>query len=512
MREAVSTVLFEEAETTTEHMMTGGRVPRRCAIRTRMALVIAVAIAVTGCDDGNDGPISVSAIGGEPALRNPNRKLLDAPSAFLMEMAAQGLVRFEASGQIEPALAQRWIVSDDGLRYTFRLARTTWSDGKKVTADQVVARLKAATTAGSRNPLKPLLGAVEEMVAMTDDVFEISLKSPRPNFLQLLAQPEMSIMRNGIGTGPYRALRRRDGAIVLALPPNAEGEDDSAPQPRIRLRGERAALAVARFETGRADVVIGGTAGDLPIARAAQTPAPALRFDPVAGLLGLTFLHQDGPLATAAVRDALSKAIDRSPLVASLGVPGLQPRDTLLPPGLSEVPQPAAPLWSGRPLLERQATAARTITAFAGPEPIRLRVAMPPGAGYRPMFAHLRRNWRQIGVIAEAVAWNAPADLQLVDHVAPVTMASWYLRSFTCKTSAVCSPAADVAMDAARIAIDRQTRSEALAQADQLLRDAIPFIPLTAPVRWSLVSPRLTGFQPNPFGRHAAGELIARRR
>ena len=79
-------------------------------------------------------------------------------------------------------------------------------------------------------------------------------------------------------------------------------------------------------------------------------------------------------------------------------------------------------------------------------------------------------------------------------------------------TCAVCSPAADVAMDAARIAPDRQTRSEALAQADQLLRDAIPFIPLTAPVRWSLVSPRLTGFQPNPFGRHAAGELIARRR
>jgi hypothetical protein len=34
-------------------------------------------------------------------------------------------------------------------------------------------------------------------------------------------------------------------------------------------------------------------------------------------------------------------------------------------------------------------------------------------------------------------------------------------------------------------------------------------VPIAAPVRWSLVSPRLTGFRRNVFGRHAPGELIA---
>ena len=53
--------------------------------------------------------------------------------------------------------------------------------------------------------------------------------------------------------------------------------------------------------------------------------------------------------------------------------------------------------------------------------------------------------------------------------------------------------------------------SGALQPQDILLTDAVPFISLTAPVRWSLVSPRLTGFRTNMFGRHFAGTLVAAR-
>ena len=51
-----------------------------------------------------------------------------------------------------------------------------------------------------------------------------------------------------------------------------------------------------------------------------------------------------------------------------------------------------------------------------------------------------------------------------------------------------------------------------LATAAGILAGLTPFIPLTAPVRWSLVGPRLNGFRPNQFGRHPAGELIAETR
>ncbi len=64
-------------------------------------------------------------------------------------------------------------------------------------------------------------------------------------------------------------------------------------------------------------------------------------------------------------------------------------------------------------------------------------------------------------------------------------------------------------MQAARIAPTPANRQALLANADRILTDAVPFIALTAPVRWSLVSPRLTGFRTNGFARHNLGELIA---
>ena len=201
--------------------------------------LLGAALALAGCGEPSTGPVTVSAIGAPPArLLNPNLNRLDPASAFLNETAAQGLVRFDSAGEIEPALAQSWIVSDDGLRYTFRLRRTTWPDGGRVTAEQVAARLRAAVSRASRNPLKPVLGAIGDVEAMTDEVLEISLAGPRPNFLQLLAQPEMAILVDGRGTGPYRIEDGEAGALRLASPA-ADDEEDSGPGlPEILLRGE----------------------------------------------------------------------------------------------------------------------------------------------------------------------------------------------------------------------------------------------------------------------------------
>ncbi len=470
---------------------------------------IAAAFALAGCGERDDGPIAVSAIGAPPRLVNPNLERIDAPTAFLIEATAQGLVQFDAAGEIEPALAQSWIVSDDGRRYTFRLRRTLWAGGEPVTAQQVVARLRAALSRASRNRLKPVLGAIEDVVAMTDSVLEISLRGPRPNFLQLLAHPDMAIVLSGQGTGPYRIAEAGPSGARLTLP---RGEDETGPEmPDILLRGEAAALAVARFAEDGAELVVGGNVGDLPVARAADLPGARLVFDPVAGLFGLAFTGGEGPLGDPAIRRALAMAVDRQALAAALDVPRLAPRTGLVSPGVQELPAPAQPDWAGAPLPMRRELAARAI-AELGPEArVRLRVAMPEGPGYRLVFAYLRRDWRLIGVEAERVAAGAPADLRFVDEVAPANLASWYLRHFSCDVSRICDAAADQALLAARLAARPAERNAQFAVADRTLTDLVPFIPLTAPVRWSLVSPRLTGFRPNMFARHPAGELIAER-
>lgn len=469
--------------------------------------LLAAALLLAGCGEEESGPVAVSAIGASPRIVNPNREPIDAPSAILMETAAQGLVRFDSGGEIEPALAQRWIVSDDGLRYTFRLGKAAWEGGDRVTAEQAVDRLRAAAAPVSRNPLKPILGAVDEIVGMTDDVLEISLKSPRPNFLQLLAQPEMAIVRAGRGSGPYAAERRPDGSVGLALPRKEEDDGDRAPP--LVLRGEPAAAAVARFGSGQADLVLGGTLADLPLARRAGTPAAQLRFDPAGGLFGLAFTAAEGRFARVEARQALAMAIDRPGLAAALGVPGLQARQSLLPPGVEGLAQVSAPAWIRDPFPARRVRAAALLREVAGESGrLQVRVALPEGPGMKLLFARLRRDWAAVGIEAVRAPPGAAADLRLVDEVAPAGLASWYLRHFSCRASPVCDPAADEMMAAARIAPDAATRRGLLANADRILAGLGPFIPLTGPVRWSLVAPRLTGFRPNAFGRHPVGELI----
>ncbi len=476
-----------------------------------LRLALAGALLAAGCDSPSSGPVTVAAIGASPRLLNPNLEPLDPPSAFLIEAVAQGLVRFDATGEIEPALAQSWIVSDDGLRYTFRIRRTHWSDGARVTAEQVAARLRAAISRPSRNPFKPVLMAIDDIVAMTDEVLEIQLHGPRPNFLQLLAQPELAVLLNGRGTGPYSVLPGGNAPARLQPVQGEDAADDGEEdaQPALLLWGQRASVAVTRFVDGEVELVTGGTVGDLAIARAARLPRNSLVFDRATGLFGLAFANADGPLADPQVRRALAMAIDRDAIAAALDASDFAVQTALVPGGVTELPQPVVPDWADAPPPMRRELASRAIAALSRDAPLTLRVAMSDAPGHRLIFAHLRRDWRRIGVEAVRVAPGADADLRLIDAVAPANLGAWYLRQFSCEASPVCDADADAALARARAASTAEERQAALAEADRALAAITPFIAIGAPIRWSLVSRRLTGFRPNLFARHPASELIA---
>jgi len=186
----------------------------------------------------------------------------------------------------------------------------------------------------------------------------------------------------------------------------------------------------------------------------------------------------------------------------------MQPRATLLPAGVENISGPAAPAWTALPLPARRALAVHVLSGAGGAGRLRVSVALTEGPGFRLLFALLRRDWASVGVEAVRAAPGRPADLRLVDEVAPISLASWYLRHFSCDAARICDPTADAALESARTAATPDLRRAFLIQADGSLAAAQPFIPLAAPLRWSLVSPRLVGFRPTLFGRHPAGELL----
>lgn len=473
-------------------------------------MIAVMAGAGTSCGRRADvGAVVVSVIGDAPALPGRSRADLNTGDRLLTDSLAEGLVRFDASGQIEAGIAERWIVIDDGRSYIFRLRNARWADGSPVRAGDVVPLLRRQIAASSTNSVTPYLTAVESIVEMTPEVIEIELARPRPDLLKLFAQPEMALLRprGGGGAGPFRQrAATRDGALLTpALDPDRDPDEDApTPEENVQLRGERAALAILRFVERRSDLVTGGTIGDWPILQAANPAPPNVRIDPAAGLFGVAVVRREGFLADAANRAAIAQAIDRADLTGSIS-PDWPARETILPEQLDSAAPPSSPGWATIPVEQRTAAAARQVAAWRATHGVpALRLALPGGPGGTLLWARLARDLYAIGVRPLRVAADDPAaDLRLIDRVAPYDNARWYLA----EACVACSDDAMAAIEAARLADTLPARAQATARADQLLAQDVAFIPIARPFRWSLVALRLRQWQPNPRAWHPLNRL-----
>ena len=485
----------------------GMRLPvirRACAA----ASLFLAALSAGACQRASEGDANVVVIGDVPKVVDPAAGPLTAGQSVLLANVAQGLVRFDASGQIVPGLAERWNVTDDGLSYIFRLQSAEWPDGRKITAQQVARQLRRELGSRSKNAIRDTLGAIDEIVPMTDRVIEIRLKAPRPHLLQLLAQPEFAIVRETYGSGPFQ-VEEGGEANSLDLVRTVTGEDEEViEREEVTLSGRPASAAVQAFLKKDTDMVLGGTFSDLPYARVEGMPRNALRFDPAAGLFGLVPARPSGPAADVELRRLLSQAIDRQGLIDALNVPGLLPRATLLEPGLDGLAPPVAPQWTAIPIIDRSADlTARANRLFGSLERPTLRIALPDGPGAKIMLSRLASDWAVLGIKVEATATGQAADFRLIDTVAPSTSPAWYLRSFRCGEVAVCDSEADELLEGARAATVAAQRNALFAQAAQMMDEQQLFIALTAPIRWSLVSDRVQGFATNRFAQHTLTSL-----
>jgi len=477
-------------------------------MNARLFLLLAAALLAAGCRKQEEGAVRVTVIGAEPAMVDPAVAPLTEPQAVLLANTAQGLVRFDPPGNIVAGLAERWNVSDDGLSYIFRLQTGTWPSGRKITAQDVARLLRRQTARASRNPVKDTVGAIKQIVAMTDRVLAIELSAPRPNLLQLLAQPEFALVRGGQGTGPFTAAPAGDGLrLTRELP---AGEDEQPQHQTVQLTAGTAPAAVRSFATGRTDLVLGGRFNDFAVALGTRLPRGVLRLDTAVGLFGLVPARARGRAADQATRALLDQALDREALVAALGATDLQPRVSILEPGLDGGTPLAVPQWSAQPLADRRpvlaAEAARLFPRAEGELQPTVRVALPEGPGAAVLLQRLRSDWGALGLAVELAGRGAPADFRLVDQVAPSTSPAWFLRSFRCDAVPVCSEQADERLDAARATLDPRQRAQLFFEAERLMRDEVLFLPLAAPLRWSLVR-GLPGFVENRFARHALTDL-----
>src|SRR5687768_6294296 len=277
----------------------------------RLALPL-LALALAGCGRSDDGAVQVAFIDTPESLFASGVRL--SPGAqHLRGATAAGLVSLDAGGEVIPALADRWIVTDDGRSFIFRLRDGPWPDGRDLTAESVRTALREAIRALDGTSLGLDLAPIEEVRAMAGRVIEIRLSAPVPMLLQLLAQPELALARGVGGSGDM--LLDRDGAtaVLVMKPPAARGIPEEPEWDQfvraIELQAESAERAIEQFDNGDLELVLGGRIDALPLVDTGPLSRGTVRLDPALGLFGLHVLRAQGLLATAQGREAIARAL-----------------------------------------------------------------------------------------------------------------------------------------------------------------------------------------------------------
>jgi ABC-type transport system substrate-binding protein len=477
-------------------------------MRFWLALLAALALSSCGPSEG-DGPIAVALIGTPGGMIQQGVRL--PPEAQQIRAATrEGLVALDQGGQVVPALAERWIVTDDGLGYIFRLRGSGWPGGDDISAPDVRQQLRDAIAALRGTSLGLDLALVRDIRAMTGRVIEVRLSTPMPDFLRLLAQPELGLAHDGRGSGPMAMARGKiEGNLRLAaLPPESRGlparEDWEALARPVAVRAYPTDAAVAAFKRGDVDLVLGGTLIDFPQAEAGPLSRGTVQVDPAVGLLGLVVRRETGLLADAARREALSMAINRTALIQAFGISGWRESSWVVPTeAWAAAPYPVD-RWNGASLDARRQIAAARIRAWAGAErEASVRIALPQGPGSEVLLRRLTEDWGAIGVRVRRAGQGEAADLELRDMLARYASPRWYLNQFNCGLGhGLCVPQADALMRQSLAARDPAVRDQLLVEAHAVLVESEVYIPLGAPVRWALVRASIRNYLANPWGVH----------
>jgi ABC-type transport system substrate-binding protein len=459
---------------------------------------------LAACSNGIDNSrLRVDVIEETPREIAVGRLPLSPASTYLRNVTAQGLVAFDEQGRVIPGLGARWIVTDDDQSYIFRLQKTRWNNGREVKSDEVAAALRSRIAELRTSRFASELAMIDKVQPMTGKVVEIRLKAPMPNLLELLAQPEFGLVHKGSGSGPMQA-ERITGNLQLRLRVDEPDGSISLDDNRVTLAAQDPSTALARFATGKADLLLNGRFEHLPMLTATEGNENGTRFDAVPGLFGLLIMEAGPFLSNVENREAIAKAIDRPKLLTSFEITDWREALTLAPEALANRARLPRPDWASQTMQDRRNAARARIGSWqASNGKVRpLRIAMPRGAGSRILFARLRSDLAAIGLDAERVTYGQPADFMLIDRVADFSSPAWYLGQLSCSATSICSEKADALIAEARAATDRDERIRLLGEAELDLQATRNFIPLANPLRWSLARDGLLGFTQSPRGLH----------
>ena len=279
------------------------------------------------------------------------------PEANIERDLFEGLITESADGKPQAGVAEKWEISSDGKTYTFHLRTDAkWSDGTALTADDFVYAWRRAlapeTASDYAFMLWPIVGAEAFSKGTNQDpasigikatdphTLEVKLNAPTPYFLTLLMHhmtypvPQKVVEKAGkdwtkpeniVSNGAYTLKTWQPQAqITLAKNPHYRRAKDINIDSVVYIPTEDKGSELKRFRAGELDIT-----DDIPNDQTAwvkENLAAALHNSPYIGTYYYALNLQDTAFKdNVKLRRALSLAVDRDILTEKLTQSGEQP-------------------------------------------------------------------------------------------------------------------------------------------------------------------------------------------
>ena len=368
----------------------------------------------------------VFQMGEEPVRMDPTMNDY-ASGSYALQSLFRGLYKFSEDGQIVPAMAEGYELSEDGTVYTFRLREgLKWSDGTPLTAHDFEYSWKrvlnpelASETAYSmytviKNGAEYFLNGTATaddvgVKALDDLTLEVTLYSPTPYFLSMTAttayMPVKKELVEGdkdwewndktyVCNGPFMLKEmRRDEKFIFAKNPNYYNADEVKIDEIEYIFLGAAETARLAFDNGEVDIAVSVNAD----ARATHANDGMLYLTDRIGYRWYEFRTDREPFNDPRVRQALAMALDRRILTAAVMQGPEKPLLGFIPDAYRDLVDPSK-TWrevNGN-VFEENVEAAQALLAEAG---------FPGGEGF-PSF-------RLVQVVDDVLQKTAEAMAQM---------------------------------------------------------------------------------------------------
>ncbi len=507
----------------------GGASPLLLSLALVCSLLSAAAVVPAQPREAAPGGVYRRPLGQDPATLDPAR-ISDVYSRSVAQQLFDGLVHFDQTLTVSPALARFWKASRDGLTWTFTLRQgARFHHGREVTADDVVYSftriLDPRTRSGAADAFSVIKGAQEfregkaprvaGLRALDPHTVRVELAEASIPFVSILAVghakivPREIVEQQGeafgshpVGTGPFRLVRwDRGREIVLAANPDYfEGPPTLS---RIVYRVFPGAQVDAMYEEFQR-----GGLEDSPIPtreyrRIVADPGHVYVKRPMISVRFYGLNTRVKPLDDRRVRQAIVHAIDRAALIEEAFLGRYTPARGILPPGMLAF-NPHLRGYAHDPRMARELLARAGYPGGRGLPPLDIWSSVKHEGIIRE-HEMIHRNLAAVGVEARfhyLLDWPAYSKM-LAEGKAPVFLYAWFAdvpdpdnflfqlfhsrssRNFT----GYASRGVDDLLRDARRSTDLPRRTELYRQAEQLVMNDAPVIPV-----WHYTYERL--FQP----------------